>query len=80
MASDPAKPITISLSGVSNAQEPVGDFILRLNNLTDVENVQLKYTEAKNAATYKGIEFQVDADITDSVEKKASVKMEGDSK
>jgi Tfp pilus assembly protein PilN len=79
-ATDPAKPITVTISGISNAQEPVGDFILRLNNLADVENVQLRFTQEKNAATYKGIEFQVDADIKDSIEKKPDVKQEGDPK
>lgn len=80
-ASDPEKPVTISFTGVADAQEPVGEFILRLQNLDDLENVQLRFTQEKIAASFKGTEFQLDTDIKDSVEKKKDeVKKEGEVK
>lgn len=80
-ASDPEKPVTISFTGIAESQEPVGEFILRLQNLEDLENIQLRFTQEKLAATFKGTEFQVDTDIKDSVEKKKDeVKKEGEVK
>ena len=80
-ASDPEKPVTISLTGIADAQEPVGEFILRLQNLEDLENIQLRFTQEKIAASFKGTEFQLDTDIKDSAEKKKDdVKKEGEVK
>ena len=62
-AADQTKPITISFTGVSPAQEPISEFILRMQNQADLQNVTLKFTQEKLVQTSKGIEFQVDAEI-----------------
>lgn len=75
---DPTKPIQISFSGVSMAQSPVGEFILRLQNLKDLDNVNLRFTNEKLISETKAIEFQVDADLVGTAEQK--VKTEGEAK
>jgi Tfp pilus assembly protein PilN len=77
-AGDPMKPVTMTISGIGDKQEPIGDFILRLQNCDDLENTQLRFTQEKTAATFKGTEFQVDSDIKDSTDKKPEVKKEGE--
>jgi Tfp pilus assembly protein PilN len=69
MGSDPAKPIQISFLGVATSQSPVGEFILRLQNLKDLENVNLKYTNEKLISATKGIEFEIDSDLAGTAEK-----------
>lgn len=76
MATDPQKPASVSIFGMSVAQEPVGEFILRLQNSPDLENVQLKFTQEKVINMAKGIEFQVDSDIAGSIEQKQAIKQE----
>lgn len=76
MATDPQKPVSMSVFGMSLAQEPIGEFILRLQNSTDLDNVQLKYTQEKIVNMAKGIEFEVDMDIAGSIEQKQAVKQE----
>jgi len=78
-ASDPEKPITVSFVGVGTSQVPVGEFILRLQNSTDLENVQLKYTQDKIINLEHAVEFEIDADIAGSVDKKDTVKKEAQS-
>jgi Tfp pilus assembly protein PilN len=70
IATDPAKAINISLVGVAPAQEPIGEFILRMQNCTDLESVGLKYTQEKLINTSKGIEFEVTADIAGTADAK----------
>lgn len=59
---DATKPIAISLIGMGPSQDPIGEFILRMQNSTDLQNVTLKYTQEKLAVA-KAIEFEVTADI-----------------
>jgi Tfp pilus assembly protein PilN len=76
--SDPTKPIQISLVGVGAAQSPIGEYIMRLQNSSDLENVHLKYTNEKLISTQKAVEFEVDCDIAGSAEQKAKVESTGD--
>lgn len=76
--SDPTKPITISFLGISTAQSTVGEFILRLQNQHDLDNVNLDHTNEKFISDDKAFEFKVDADIVGTAEQK--VKTEGDAK
>lgn len=69
-AADPEKPIAISFIGIGGHQEGVSEFILRLQNQTDLENVNLKYTQEKPMTDTVGIEFEVNADLAGSAEKK----------
>jgi Tfp pilus assembly protein PilN len=69
-ATDPTKPITVSFVGVAPAQEPIGEFILRIQNSKDLESVNLKYSQEKLLQTSKGIEFEVTADIVGTADQK----------
>ncbi len=62
-SSDPTKPIQASFQGLSANLEPVGEFILRLQNSEDLEAVNLKFAQEKVVDKGKGIEFEVAADI-----------------
>ena len=78
MAADPTKPIQVNILGIAPAQSPIGEFILRLQNLPDLDNVTLKYTNEKLVASSKAVEFEVDSDMVGTAEQK--VKSEGDDK
>lgn len=78
MSTDPTKPTQITFSGVSTAQAPIGEFIMRLQNLPDLDNVNLKYTNEKLISTTRATEFQLDCDIVGTAEQK--VKTEADDK
>lgn len=67
---DPTRPLTTSFQGLSNRQELVGEFILRLQACPDLENVNLKFTAEKIVSNGKGIEFDVSADIAGTAEAK----------
>ncbi len=75
-ASDPSKPIGLSLMGVAPQQEPISEFILRLQNCNDLENVSLRYTQEKVMDKVKAVEFEVSADIVGTAE--AAPKKEGE--
>lgn len=77
-ASDASKPIQLSFLGIATGQSPIGEFIMRLQNLKDLDNVNLRYTNEKLVSNGKGIEFQLDADLAGTTEQK--VKTEGDAK
>jgi Tfp pilus assembly protein PilN len=68
--SDPTKPIQVSFLGISTAQSTVGEFILRLQNQSDLENVNLDHTNEKYISDDKAFEFKVDADIAGTAEQK----------
>jgi Tfp pilus assembly protein PilN len=74
-AADPAKPIEVSLAGLSTHQEPVGEFILRLQGCEDLDTVTLKYTQEKVEQSGKAVEFEIGAGIAGTLEE---VKREGE--
>lgn len=67
---DATKPINLSLVGVSPGQEPISEFILRLQNSTDLQNVNLKFSQEKMLQFTKAVEFEVTADIVGTAEAK----------
>jgi Tfp pilus assembly protein PilN len=75
-ANDPTKPISLSLVGVAPAQEPISEFILRMQNSKDLENVNLKFTQEKMVNTLKAVEFEVTADIVGTAEAKPKLEEE----
>jgi Tfp pilus assembly protein PilN len=75
-ANDPAKPIGLSFVGVAPAQEPISEFILRMQNSKDLENVNLKFTQEKLINTFKAVEFEVTADIVGTTEAKPKIQEE----
>ena len=77
-SNEPSKPIGLSLVGVAPGQAPISEFILRLQNSKDLENVTLKYSQEKMMQLTKMVEFEVTADIVDTAE--AKPKQEGESK
>lgn len=77
-SSDPTKPIQVTFLGIAASQSPIGEFILRLQNVSELDNVNLKFTNEKLVATSKAIEFQVESDLAGTAEQK--VKTEGDAK
>jgi Tfp pilus assembly protein PilN len=76
--SDPTKPINLSLVGVSSGQEPISEFILRMQNSNDLENVNLKFSQEKMMQFTKAVEFEVTADIVGTAEAKPKQEGEGE--
>ena len=67
---DPKTPINVSFMGMSSKQELIGEFILRLQQLPDLLNVGLKYSQEKNAQFGRQLEFEVSADLDGTIEEK----------
>jgi Tfp pilus assembly protein PilN len=78
-AADPTAPVNVSFAGLSNRQELIGEFMLRLQNCTDLESVGLKFTAEKAVQNSRNIEFEVSANIAGSAEEKSKneIKEEG---
>jgi Tfp pilus assembly protein PilN len=76
-ANDAAKPINLSLVGIAPGQEPISEFILRLQNSKDLENVNLKFSQEKVINLVKAVEFEVTADIVGTAEAKPKEENEG---
>lgn len=68
VGSDPAKPISISFVGVSTSQAAIGEFMQRLQNSADLENVNLKYSQEKLATNVRAVEFEIAADVAGTAE------------
>lgn len=69
-ATDPAQPIGVSFHGMGMAQNPIAEFILRMQNAEDLENVNLRFTAEKLVQNTKGIEFEVAGTIVGTAEQK----------
>ena len=57
------KAVSLSLSGVGRDQAHAAEFMMRVQNAADLENVQLKFTQEKMLEKESAIEFEVGADI-----------------
>lgn len=76
-ASDPTKPVQVTFAGLSEKQELIGDFILRLQSCPDLANVALRFTDEKPAANTHDIEFEITSDVQGTAEEvKDEVKKE----
>lgn len=53
------KPVELHLTGMSAEQVLVGELMLRLQRLEDLNQLALKYTEFKKTTNGNGIEFQI---------------------
>lgn len=69
-AADATKPISVSFLGLSSKQQLIGEFIMRLQNCPTIENVNLKFTQEKMVDQSSAIEFEVSAEVKDSIEEK----------
>lgn len=67
---DPTKPITASFEGLATSQSPISEYLFRLENSTDLDNVTLKFTEEKVTGAVKQTQFQIDADVVNTAEGK----------
>lgn len=63
---DKTKPMMITVNGLSNSQEAVGMFILRLEASEDLENVTLRYTQERIIDAGKQFEFEVSGELVGS--------------
>ncbi|HTQ09338.1 MAG TPA: PilN domain-containing protein, partial [Fimbriimonadaceae bacterium] len=79
-ASDPTKPVQVDFSGIGASQSPIGEFMLRLQNLDDLDDVNLKFTNEKLISASKAIEFEIDANLTGTAEQKVKADAQGDNK
>jgi Tfp pilus assembly protein PilN len=70
VAQDATKPVQISFIGMAANQDLVGEFILRLQSCTDLEKVNLRYTQEKVVANGIGIEYEVAGDLAGTAEAK----------
>lgn len=53
------KPLSVTFTGMSANQELIGELMLRLQQSFDLQNINLKYTDAKRIQVGEGIEFQI---------------------
>ena len=57
------KGVSISLAGVGKDQAHAAEFMMRVQNASDLENVHLNFTQEKMLETESAIEFEVAGDI-----------------
>jgi Tfp pilus assembly protein PilN len=69
-STDPSKPIVASFEGLATSQAPVSEFLFRLENSPDLNNVSLKFTQEKELGAVKQTQFQIDADVANTAESK----------
>jgi Tfp pilus assembly protein PilN len=61
---DPKKPLEITLKGIAETQQIVGEFMLRLNQHPELENVRLDYSQERALSELTTVvEFQITAQI-----------------
>jgi len=61
---DPKKPMEITLKGLAETQQIVGEFMLRLNQHPELENVRLDYSQERALSELTSVvEFQITAQI-----------------
>jgi Tfp pilus assembly protein PilN len=70
MAADPKLPITVTFTGVSAAQELIGEFQLRLQGCPDLDSVNFKFSQEKPVADGHMLEFAIDSTLKDTQEEK----------
>jgi len=71
--SNPKAPITVSITGVASTQELVGEFMLRLNQSSDLDKVELRFTQERMLNAFiSGVDFEVSAALkgTEPLQKK----------
>lgn len=61
---DPKKPMEITLRGIAETQQIVGEFMLRLNQHPELEQVRLDYSQERALSELTtAVEFQITAQI-----------------
>ncbi|MEQ1821629.1 MAG: PilN domain-containing protein [Fimbriimonadaceae bacterium] len=70
VATDPKKPIQITFGGLSQQQQLIGEFQLRLQGDPDLESVNFKFSQEKPVAAGHLLEFQIEAALKDTAEEK----------
>jgi Tfp pilus assembly protein PilN len=61
---DPKKPMEITLKGIAENQQIVGEFMLRLNQHPELEKVRLDYSQERALSeAVSAVEFQVTAQV-----------------
>ena len=75
--SDATKPVTLSFAGVGHDQADAAEFMMRVQNAPDLENVQLRFTQEKILDKSTAIEFEVGADIAGTTPEQPKKKDDG---
>lgn len=61
---DPKRPLEITLKGIAQTQQLVGEFMLRLNQHPELEQVRLDYSQERPLSEHiTAVEFQITAHI-----------------
>jgi Tfp pilus assembly protein PilN len=60
---EPDKPVAMTINGLSVAQEPIGEFIMRTQNEPDLDAVALRFTNERTSMFGNTIEFEIGAEI-----------------
>lgn len=76
VGSDATQPVSLSLAGVGRDQADAAEFMMRVQNASDLENVQLRFTQEKVMDKSKAIEFEVGADIAGTTPEQPKAKEE----
>jgi Tfp pilus assembly protein PilN len=60
---DQNKPVSVTVNGMSTSQTNVGEFMMRAQNESNLDNVTLNRTEEKPTVAGPAIEFEIVADV-----------------
>ncbi len=70
VAQDPKKPIQITFAGLSQQQQLIGEFQLRMQGSPDLEAVNFKFSQEKPVGAGYLLEFQIEAGLKGTTEEK----------
>lgn len=69
-AEDPAQPVKVIFNGMSTAQAPIGELLLRTQNCGDLKGVALSFTEERQNNSRKAIQFEFAATVASNEDDK----------
>lgn len=77
---DPKQPVQVQWTGMSQDQNLVGEFMLRLQQSTDLGGIELKFTDMKRTPAGMGLEFRIDCVVpgTEEMPEKSGSKKSSD--
>lgn len=64
------EPVRVEVQGLGPTQESISDLILRLQSCMDLENVQLKYTQAEVKEKERYIKFEISGEVVGTAKPK----------
>lgn len=77
---DEKSPSKVTMTGFASDQNLVGEIMMRLNACSDLQNIELKYTQAKTIAAAIGVEYEILTAVTTAAPTRGSQEVTSNEK